>query len=235
MKRREFLRTGLLLGGIGAVPGGVALATIRLSVNPSTIKGLVLPPLDDSAVFDLLVHAIEQDQLGIIKSLIGQGVDVHMKGGNHNETLLHVAADQSSMKAAQYLVSVGADVHALDKSGGTSLHLAARRSSVAMVRYLIEQGAVINAMTNSGSTPLHQTVRWLQRIDVLEYLTAHGADAHVRDKKGMTALDYVVEKESEIIERMKSQTDASEGKIRWQRGRIAHTSKAIDLLRKTMG
>jgi ankyrin repeat protein len=235
MQRREFLRTGLLLGATGAVPG-IALATSQLSGDLPTITGLVLPPLDDSAVFDLLVHAIEQKHLGIVKSLIEQGVDVHATMGWAGGTPLHIAASGSSMAIVRYLVSQGADVHAKDNTGITPLHRAVRLScNIDIVKYLVSQGAGINVIDKSGRTPLHEAVQCGIYIPTLEYLIAHGADPHVRDNKDMTALDYVMENESKIIERIESQPDATERIIRWRRGRVKYMGRAIDLLRKAMG
>jgi hypothetical protein len=51
----------------------------------------------------------------------------------------------------------------------------------------------------------------------------------------MTALDYVVEKESEIIERIENQSHAPEWVRRYRERDIARANLAIDLLRSVMG
>ena len=107
--------------------------------------------------------------------------------------------------------------------------------AIGMMRYLILHGANVNARGRYGRTLLHEIARRYYRIESLEYLLTHGADAHIKDNDGMTALDYVIAKESKLIERMEGRSDVPE----WYQQRYRHDMerlhKAIALLRGAMG
>jgi ankyrin repeat protein len=154
MRRREFLRNGLLLGAAGGVPGA-ALAASQLSGNPPPRTGLVLPPLDDEPMFGLMIHAIETNHLVFVKSLIEQGFDVNMKYVLGN-TPLHICAQRTDhVEILQYLISVGADVNSRDESGNTPLHYAIMsNNSLEVIQYLISVGADVHAQDNRGMAAL---------------------------------------------------------------------------------
>jgi hypothetical protein len=73
---------------------------------------------------------------------------------------LHYAADANRWNpAAQseviaYLLSAGANPHAVDASGATPLHRAVRTRSALAVRALLKGGADVHATNRNGSTPL---------------------------------------------------------------------------------
>ena len=158
MQRREFLRNSLLLGASGTVPG-VALAASQLSSqvsgNAPTFTGVVLPPLDDWQMFNLLVHAVLDEHLELVKSLIEQGASVHAFGKKHGCTVLHIAAQcRSKVEVVQCLVSQGADVNAKDDEGSTPLHHASKFNHIEVVDYLISRGANVHAKDSEGRTAL---------------------------------------------------------------------------------
>jgi len=78
---------------------------------------------------------------------------------------LHYAADANHWQPAaqkdtiEYLLAVGADPNALDKSGVSPLHRAVRTRASAAVRALLAGGADVSARNRSGSTPLHLAVQ----------------------------------------------------------------------------
>ena len=96
---------------------------IPFSCDLRHFAGLVLPPLNDSEAFDLLVYAIEKKHLEFVKSLIKQGVDVNAKN-LMGWTPLDYAVTYSSVEVVQYLISQGADVHAQNNKGKTALDTA---------------------------------------------------------------------------------------------------------------
>jgi hypothetical protein len=96
--------------------------------------------------------------------LVAQGADCRATNRRSAQPL-HYAADanrweptaQAEMIA--YLLSVGADPNALDKSGVAPLHRAVRTRSLAAVRALLDGGANPRAPNKAGSTPLHLAVQ----------------------------------------------------------------------------
>jgi len=90
MQRRQFLHNGLLLGAAGSLLGaGFSANQLSGDLSPPLTR-LVLPPLNASDTYDLLIHAIDKGQLDIIKSLIRQGVNVNAKD-DFDSTPLHRA------------------------------------------------------------------------------------------------------------------------------------------------
>src|SRR5581483_11561450 len=59
----------------------------------------------------------------------------------------------------EYLISMGAQPNALDKSGVAPLHRAVRTRSLAAVRALLDGGAELRQPNKAGSTPLHLAVQ----------------------------------------------------------------------------
>ena len=117
MERRKFLRNALLLGTTATVPG-VAFTASQLSTNPPTLTGLVLPPLNPSDMFALLVLAVNREHFELVKSLIRQGIDAHMKN-KRGESLLHIAARRNSVEVVQHLIGQGINVNVRDKMENT--------------------------------------------------------------------------------------------------------------------
>ena len=250
MQRRDFLRSGLLLGATGTVPGA-ALAASQLANAPPTRTGLVLPPLNDSEMFGFLIHAIEQGLLEVIKSLVRQGANVQADDGFGLTPLHHAACSNSYDDILAYLVSQGANVHAKDGSGRTPLHVAT--DHIDAVKYLVLQDADVNARDIFDSTPLHNAAQHRPRIEVMEYLIFHGADVNAEDKDGNTPLHDAAQFHSryEVLECILSQGAEVNAKnnvgktalsFTWDRIRncknyaeFARLKNSIDLLSRTAG
>ena len=191
-------RTGPLYAGEVLTQREIeALLTMMTDHDPEDVPsftGLVLPPLNGSEVFDLLVYAIKKKHLEFVKSLIRQGVDVNAK--NRIGTPLDYAVTYSSVEVVQYLISQGADVNAGSGVGDTPLHLAVfENSDIEIVKCLVAHGADVNGRDNFGNTPLFEAVGYSPRIDRLEYLISHGADVHAKNNEGETALDYALKRQ----------------------------------------
>jgi ankyrin repeat protein len=117
---------------------------------------------------------------------------------------LHYAADggrrepRAQAGVIEYLISMGAEPNAVDKSGVAPLHRAVRKRSLAAVRALLDGGAEPRQLNKSGSTPLHLAVQNTgasgsgsdqarqQQAAIIKLLLARGARPTDKDSQGKT-------------------------------------------------
>ena len=139
----------------------------------------------------------------IAELLIQHGADCRAKNRRGAEPLHYGADANHSDPTAQaetiaYLLSVGADPHAVDRSGVAPLHRAVRTRSLAAVRALLDGGADPKQPNKAGSTPLHLAVQTTgrggsgfphareQQAGIVRLLLERGARATDRDGQGKT-------------------------------------------------
>jgi ankyrin repeat protein len=120
---------------------------------------------------------------------------------------LHYAVDahrwqpSAQKEVIQYLLAVGADPNALDKSGVSPLHRAVRTRASEAVRALLAGGAHVGLRNGSGSTPLHLAVQDTGRggagserarseqATIIAVLLEAGARVSDKDGRGQSVLD----------------------------------------------
>ncbi len=137
----------------------------------------------------------------VAKLLIEHGAVIRAKNRRGAEPL-HYAADANRWDQAaqaetiEFLLSVGADPDALDRSGVAPLHRAVRTRSLAAVRALLDGGAHARQPNKSGSTPLHLAVQTTgrggsgspqareQQAAIVKLLIQRGARLSDRDGRG---------------------------------------------------
>jgi ankyrin repeat protein len=98
----------------------------------------------------------------------------------------------------EYLISMGAEPNAVDKTSVAPLHRAVRTRSVTAVEALLDGGAELRQRNNSGSTPLHLAVQNTgasgsgleearqQQATIIKLLLARGARPSDKDSQGKT-------------------------------------------------
>jgi ankyrin repeat protein len=102
------------------------------------------------------------------------------------ETPLMIAALKGRMDWARRLLDLGAHI---ERVGWGPLHYAASGPQVATVELLLDHGARIDARSPNGSTPLMMAARYGSETSA-RLLLARGADASLRNERGMTAADF---------------------------------------------
>jgi Ankyrin repeats (many copies) len=90
---------------------------------------------------DLVVYAAYRGDLGTVRAMVSHGVPVGATNHSDWRTALHGAAVAGSVPIIRYLVSAGADLNALDRSGDSPLELAASRGQVESAKWLASRGA----------------------------------------------------------------------------------------------
>ena len=105
-----------------------------------------------------LAGAASQGNTQLVNFLYEQGVSVDAKNNQTGQTALHLPAKLNHVQVVEFLVSVGADINALDEDGNTPLHYAAISNHAEIAQLLIESDADIQLENNEGETPLKAAV-----------------------------------------------------------------------------
>lgn len=101
------------------------------------------------------------------------------------ESTLMMACLRGNEDIARLLVERGADVN---KPGWTPLHYAATGGHAAIAAFLLDQNAYIDADAPNGNTPLMMAALY-GNAETVKLLLDAGADASLRNRLGMSALD----------------------------------------------
>lgn len=179
---------------------------------------LAVPPRSGEADESALLRAIRADDLATVKMIAADHTSVtatdKMKatplhfaalygGPASMRILLAAGADPNAhtesgatpliyaawnFEMVRLLVDQGADVNATENGGVSPLMVAASAyGNLATVRYLIEKGASVKAVDNHGTDALMRSTVGSE-VEVQQYLLAHGANAYLANKAGITAL-----------------------------------------------
>jgi ankyrin repeat protein len=161
-----------------------------------------------------LMLAARIGSLDLAKLLVERGADVNAKEAWRDQTALIWAVDNNFPELAQFLIDNGADVNARASAndwdsqitaepraqyrpvgGLTVLLYAARSGCTRCVRSLLAAGADIDKPTPEGMTPLMIAID-NQAYDTARLLLDEGANPHVWDWYGRTALYVAVDMSS---------------------------------------
>jgi uncharacterized protein len=169
--------------------------------------------------YEQFFQATMRDDAGAVSALVQRGVDPNSRDPS-GQPALHVALRNGSFRVAEALLaSPGIDVNAVNaadesalmmaalkgqadwskklldkgaqvnKPGWSPLHYAAAGPEPAVVRLLLEQGAAIDAASPNRTTPLMMAAQYGSEANV-DLLLARGADAKVRNDRGLSAADF---------------------------------------------
>lgn len=135
-----------------------------------------------------------------IRELILAGADVNSLDEDGRTALMHVSGCDT--KATLVLLEHGADVNMADRMGRTALMEAAWWSNEETVRALLDADANVNAQDGFGNTALMEA-SWNDRYkassgadsenrrdSVVKMLLDEGADAGMKNSRGLAALDF---------------------------------------------
>uniref|UniRef100_UPI004047B8CD ankyrin repeat domain-containing protein n=1 Tax=Aliarcobacter sp. TaxID=2321116 RepID=UPI004047B8CD len=137
----------------------------------------------------------EEGNLPLLKLLIEYGLNINLKYGFSNTTLLEICSEKTSyygeekrfFNICEYLIQKGADVNI-----GSPLMkaLTTEHGSDEIAELLIKNGANVNYIDSNGRSPLIQACCKFDgdRYKLVKLLIEHGANLNYQDKNGNTAL-----------------------------------------------
>ena len=108
-----------------------------------------------------------------IEILFEFGVDLNIKFGLQQKTVLSIATSEGRLSLVEFLINkVNANVNVKDLHGRTPLFIASQNGHLDIVRCLIDNGADANAKNSSGKTPL--SIAQIQcHTDVVQFIKLH--------------------------------------------------------------
>ncbi|MEO7717595.1 MAG: ankyrin repeat domain-containing protein [Capsulimonas sp.] len=147
-----------------------------------------------------LLSALFQGLEAVAAVVVDAGARVDVRAA-YSETALHIAARKRLLRIIPLLVKAGADLESRNEFGETALQVALGEGYDDAARILLEAGAkneapinmkiVPNAIGWMRRTPLHEAAQ-VGNKELVRTLIDNGADVHMRDDKGNTALHYGV-------------------------------------------
>ena len=144
--------------------------------------------------------AVENGKSAALEVLLGNGANVHIKGGEHDETPLHIAAridEAKGEKCTKILIKSGGDPNLAMGNGCTAVHVGAFTGNLLVLRGLLQNGGDAQKEDKEGETSLHKGAKGCHYSIVRELLQfIRGFIGNTRlfvnktNKKGETALHY---------------------------------------------
>ena len=121
----------------------------------------------------------------VLKCLLENGADINALT-NYNSTPLMLASRSCDVNVIKFFLNHGS------KNDGRALHFACDRAArLDILLCLIGNGADVNARGNDNCTPLMTASRSGQ-VNKINVLINHGANLHLQDDNGDTAMHYAV-------------------------------------------
>ncbi|KAG0650988.1 Ankyrin-1 [Hyphodiscus hymeniophilus] len=149
---------------------------------------------DVNNLVDLLYSAIKSDQAQLVEDLArDRRIDLLTRRKDGGQTFLHFAAGQHSVAATRILLSLGAEVNAVDEDGNTPLILALQAKPNAItqdcISLLIDHGADVRAKNFIGSEAVHYATTY-GYLDASKILLRAGADINALLPDGKAPIHF---------------------------------------------
>ena len=140
----------------------------------------------------------------VVSCLLNHGADINAPM-NGKYTALMMACRSQHVRLVKFLLQQGANVQVKDKDGKTALHFACeltftwKPASCDLLNCLTENGADINALRKDNRTPL-MVASSCGGVDQITFLIKRGANVHLQDKNGDTALHHAARNMNNSLE-----------------------------------
>lgn len=182
---------------------------VRAQANQAVTRLLVAganPQLTNDQHQDALMLAVISNHPSTLQTLIadtqqaGITLDFNQQD-NQGNSLLHHALDNDNLQLLEILLKAGVNPELADQQQRTALLYAVEQAQLASVKMLVEHQASLHAVDEKQRTPLLYTIWYYvnhsddqfkqdlpERLALIDYLLAQGADLQAVEENGNTAL-----------------------------------------------
>jgi ankyrin repeat protein len=140
-----------------------------------------------------LIAAAERGDLPSVQKLIARGANVNAKDEKQDSAFL-IASARGQTAVVRATLAAGADLKSTNRYGGTGLIPACHYGHLETVKLLLATKINVNHVNNLGWTALLEAVilgnGGATHTEIVRLLLAHGADARIADRDGVTALQH---------------------------------------------
>jgi ankyrin repeat protein len=170
-------------------------------------QGIIVDARDarDRTALLLATHA---NHIAIAELLIRSGADVNARDDIDDTPYLYAGAE-GRLEILSMTVAAGADLTSVNRYGGTALIPAAHHGHVESVKYLLTTEIDIDHVNFLGWTALLEAVilgdGGEAHQSIVELLLSAGANLHIADKEGVTALEHARQREQTAVIRLLEQ------------------------------
>ncbi|MBA1291767.1 ankyrin repeat domain-containing protein [Pseudomonas lurida] len=142
---------------------------------------------DEAAEFaEQVFDVARKGDAAMLAALLAKGLPANLR--NHNgDTLLMLAAYHGHAEAVKVLLEFKANPLIANDKNQLPIAGAAFKGNLPVVKALIEGGTPVEAASSDGRTALMMAAMF-NRVEMLDYLLAQGANPNATDAQGATAL-----------------------------------------------
>jgi ankyrin repeat protein len=175
--------------------GGIFLSHVRIEdfyISGRLLNGIIVPLFYRLYGFmeqEALFNAIREGDMSTVRKLVEQTPGLTGARDQRGSTPLILAAYYNQGQIVELLLDRGAGVNETDGAGNTALMGCCFKGFAEVAEKLITAGADVNKLNSLGSSCLIYAVTFNQ-LEIAKLLLKSGADKHIRDGKGLSAIDH---------------------------------------------
>lgn len=159
------------------------------SIMYSLLKAGANPDIQDKKMNTALHVSCINNHHACTTALLQHNANPNILDSTGDTPLIN-ACDAEAEECVRILLHYNADPNLASNMNMTALHSACDSECTAIVKMLVEAGADINAQCFDHTTPIMMAVDHPEQV---RYLLSKGANIHLVNRNGLTALDYVYE------------------------------------------
>lgn len=138
---------------------------------------------------DCFAFYVTQNDVKHCELFVAAGMDVNARN-SEGTPMICMAARYEQKDVIRWLISCGADIDAVSEDRGYSAVMdAVWKNNIELVKLFVDLGANLNLISRDGQSVLVLAVG-TENVRMCELLVRNGANPLIKDKMGMSALDY---------------------------------------------